>query len=109
MGGTKTGKYLRATYTVKYKQNKEIEEEINIAGLTEGLLELQQAGHLWGHVVQVGLQSSTDQQREGQVCDVDAHNGKRVAGKSRWKYKCKKLFFVCLVVFVVTYVIFCCR
>lgn len=54
----------------------------------------------------MGLQSSTDQQREGQVCDVDAHNGKRVAGKSQWKYECKKLFFVCLVVFVVINVIF---
>lgn len=48
--------------------------------LTEGLLEVHQAGHLWGHVIQVCLQSSAHQQRVGQVSDVDAHNGKRKAG-----------------------------
>lgn len=41
---------------------------------------MQQTGRLWGHVVQVGLQGSADQQRVGQVCDVDAHNGKGEAG-----------------------------
>lgn len=48
-------------------------------GLTEGLLEVRQAGHLRSHVVQVGLQGSTHEQRVGQVCDVDAHDGKGIA------------------------------
>lgn len=53
--------------------------------LTEGLLEVQQTGHLRGHVVQVGLQSPAHQQRVSQVCDVDAHNGKGKAGERCFK------------------------
>lgn len=45
--------------------------------LTEGLLEVDQAGHLWCHVVNVGLQCSAHQQGVHQLRDVDAHNGKR--------------------------------
>lgn len=41
---------------------------------------MQQAGRFGGHVVQVSLQSSAHQQRVSQVCDVDAHDGKGVAG-----------------------------
>lgn len=38
-----------------------------------------QVGHLWSHVVQVGLQSAAHQQGVGQVGDVDAHDGKRIS------------------------------
>lgn len=41
---------------------------------------MQQVGRFRGHVVQVSLQSSAHQQRVSQVCDVDAHDGKGVAG-----------------------------
>lgn len=40
---------------------------------------MRQAGHLRSHVVQVGLQGSTYEQGVGQVCDVDAHDGKGIA------------------------------
>lgn len=46
---------------------------------------MQQAGHLWSHVVQVGLQSSAHQQRVGQVGDVDADNGKGEADSGEKK------------------------
>lgn len=46
---------------------------------TEGLLEVHQAGHLRCHIVQMSLQSSAHQQGVGQVCDVDANNGKGVS------------------------------
>lgn len=54
--------------------------------LTEGLLEVAEAGHLRGYVVQVGLQGSAHQQRVGQVRDVDAHDGKGVSGTISYKH-----------------------
>lgn len=54
--------------------------ESQSSALTEGLLEVRQARHLWSYVVQMGLQSTTDQQGVGQVSDVNAHNGKRIPG-----------------------------
>lgn len=40
---------------------------------------MQQGGRFGGHVVQVRLQGAAHQQRVGQVCDVDAHDGEGIA------------------------------
>jgi len=54
----------------------------NVQELTEGLLEVLQAGHLGGHVVQVGLEGPAHQQGVGQVRDVDAHDGEGETGQA---------------------------